>query len=208
MNYKTTKPPISRSCDEYGSMILSTFRRGKPHRLWFLTVLLICQGAFLVIMTRGNISKDIVPGARMPDAAFGGYTPEQARAWYKSLDDSAMTTVLFLGLLDIFGIIPSYTLLLGSQLAASGCPDLLCYVPLWTASFDLIESLTHFSAVLGRYLSNPNKNDSVWSPSSFHLVIASGATQFKAMTLTVTFLLVALYGLKSTQSTPKPKKSS
>lgn len=48
---------------------------------------------------------------------------------------------------DLLLITPSYVLLLGSQLVASDCPEMLCYFPIITATFDLIETLVHGCAV-------------------------------------------------------------
>ncbi len=186
-------------------MIISTFHRLKSHRLLFLSVLLINNTIFVIRSQQGYIPVDIIPGSPLPDTAFFGYTPIEAWIWYEHLEESGRIVVLQLGLLDVLGIIPSYTLLLGSQLVATNCPVVLCYIPLWTAIFDLIESVTHFAAVLSRHLGT--SDDGCWIPSGFHLIIASSSTQFKISGLALSLLLVFFYGLKTNHFTFKQKKS-
>jgi hypothetical protein len=202
-------------------MILSTFRSLKARRFVLLLCFFICNSTFLWRSQQRFISQEFVPGAPTPDGALYGYTPAQALEWYQRLNGSERKVVIQLGVLDIVGIIPSYTLFLGSQLVATNCPDVLCYLPLWTATFDLIESATHLVALASRHLAitddhdyAPGDDDSsilhsqsliVWTPGIFHLVVASAATQFKMAGLFLSLLLVLIYGIKAQFQSPQVK---
>jgi hypothetical protein len=132
---------------ERRTMILSTFQYFVPYRLHCMVVFLICNVIFNVLLFQERLTTEIIPGTVMPDTAFTGYSPAQCRAWYLNLKEDERKMVLLLGLLDVFGIIPSYVLGCGGQLVNAECPRVLCYLPVWTASCDLIESLTTLCAV-------------------------------------------------------------
>jgi len=182
-------------------MILSTFHRLQPFRLYLLIGFLVTECAFLALCAQGHISQEVVPGALVPDMAIMGYSPQEAWKWYGNLNDEGRKAVLQMGLVDIFGIMPSYTLLLGSQLVASGCPPFLCYLPIWTVTFDLMESGTHFAAVLSRHYWKQEP----WTPSGFHLVTASASTQAKMIGTAASVLLIAILEVKARFQKQKSK---
>ena len=156
-----------------------------------MVVFLICTVIFNLLLFQEHLTTEIIPGSVMPDTAFTGYAPAQSRAWYLKLKEDERKVVLLLGLLDLFGIIPSYALGCGAQLVTVDCPRVLCYLPLWTASFDLIESLTTLCAVASI------QYGLAWSPSSFHLLVASAATQFKGVLLLACLGLVGWLSISS-----------
>lgn len=163
-------------------MILSLFHHLKRYRLYFLVVTVASCMVHAWMMTM--IPLELVPGAFVPDAAWRGYTPQQALRWYELIGPKARNLYFQMVLVDLLFIIPSYVLLLGSQLVVSDSPKLLCYFPVITALFDLIETLTHVCAVWWY---------GVWSPSVRQLVVASAATQFKYAFLIVSVLLVLVF---------------
>jgi hypothetical protein len=163
-----------------------------------MVVFLICTVIYNLLLFQEHLTTEIIPGSVMPDTAFPGYSPAQSRAWYLKLKEDDREMVLLLGLLDVFGIIPSYVLGCGAQLVTAECPRVLLYLPLWTASFDLIESLTTLCAVASIQYGIG------WAPSSFHLLVASAATQFKGVLL---FACIGLVGWLSIRSGAKKKLS-
>jgi hypothetical protein len=163
-----------------------------------MVVFLICNVIFNVLLFQERLTTEIIPGTVMPDTAFTGYSPAQCRAWYLNLKEDERKMVLLLGLLDVFGIIPSYVLGCGGQLVNAECPRVLCYLPVWTASCDLIESLTTLCAVASI------QYGIAWVPSSFHLLLASAATQFKGVLLVA---CIAVVGWVSIRSGAKKKVS-
>lgn len=179
-------------------MIISTFQYCIPYRLHCLVVFLVCTVIFNLLLFQELLATELIPGSVIPDTAFTGYSPAQSRAWYLKLKEDERKMVLVLGLIDVFGIIPSYVLGCGAQLVMTECPWVLCYLPLWTASFDMIESLTTLCAVASI------QYDIGWAPSSFHLLLASAATQFKGVLL---LACIGLVGWLSIRSVTKKKES-
>ena len=181
-------------------MILSTFKTLEPYRPFFFAGFLVANGAFMAAISKGVIEKEIVPGAFMPDMASSGYSPSDALEWYSALEPSERAAALSLAILDLLFIIPTYVPMLGSQLTAAGCPDILCYAPVWALSFDIIETVTHALAFISLYTGH------AWRPTPFHLVIASVATQFKFATLTLSLILVGCYTIKANVVGSKSKQ--
>ena len=148
--------------------------------------------------TRGELPEllDKETNAFLPDQALNGYSPSRVREWYEGLDAPVRSKLLQLWLVDAFGIIPTYVFLLGTSLVASGCPGILCYLPIWIATLDLIETVTHFSAVLALHVAElvdvGDEISVVWKPSEFQLVVASEATRFKYLLWTVSLLVIAV----------------
>jgi hypothetical protein len=176
-------------------MILSTFQSFLPYRRHCMVLFLSSTLIFHILAQR--LTTEIVPGSVMPDTAFAGYSPEQSRDWYLRLRQDEHQIVLLLGILDLLGIIPSYVLGGGAQLVHTGCPRLLCYLPIWTASFDLIESMTTFCTVAALH------SGTTWVPSSFHLLLASTATQFKGVFLAISILLMSWQSIRSKREKTK-----
>jgi hypothetical protein len=165
-------------------MILSTFSRLEPYRLHFFTAFMLSSAVFTWRMQQ--IPVHIVDGALAPDAAITGYSPQQALNWYDAIGDQGRSVYFQMFLIDLFVVMPSYVLMLGAQLVATGCPGVLCYFVVAIACFDLIESLTTGCAVIGE-----------WRPSEVHLLVASAATQFKFVGIGLTLFLVAVYSALS-----------
>jgi hypothetical protein len=135
-----------------------------------------------------SIPVEIVEGAPVPDGS-AGYTPQQALDWYDGLGPKGRSIYIQSSMIDILLIIPSYVLLLGTQLVVTtDCPEIFCYIPVIAATFDGIETLTHLAAVVWY---------GVWSPSIDHLVVASAATQFKFAGIAISLILVVLYSIES-----------
>lgn len=172
---------------EHSTMILSTFQYFIQYRLHCMALFVICNATFNILSER--LTTEIIPGSVMPDTAFAGYSPEQSRDWYLRLKKDERRIVLVLGLLDCFGIIPSYVLGCGAQLVWAGCPGSLSYLPIWVASFDLIESMTTVCAIAATQF------DMTWAPSSLHLVLASAATQFKGAFFVVCILMMGWFSM-------------
>jgi hypothetical protein len=168
-------------------MILSTFHYFIQYRLHCMALFVICTATFNILSQR--LTAEIIPGSVMPDTAFAGYSPEQSRDWYLRLKKDERRIVLVLGLLDCFGIMPAYVLGCGAQLLRAGCPGLLSYLPIWVASFDLIESMTTVCAIAAM------QYDMAWAPSSLHLVLASTATQFKGAFFVVCILMMGWFSM-------------
>lgn len=168
-------------------MILSTFRCLKSRRLVFLSVILIWNATRpwrSAQQQQGVLISRVVTGADEEGAlSDGGYTstPQPTTfEWCFSLNKASRNVLIQHDLLELLVIIPSYTLLLGSQLVATNCPDILCYLPVWTAMFDAIETVTRLADVASyHYISIDPSAPLWWTPNAFHLVIASAATQFK-----------------------------
>lgn len=159
-------------------MILSTFRHFAPYRLHCLVVGIL-GAAIFSILSQKYLSIELIPGSVMPDTAYAGYSPDFSRLWYVALsaDDKKLDRIiiLLLGLLDFFVILPAYLFGFGSHLLQRQCPQILCYLPVWTGCFDLIESLTTFATIACIHF------QVYWVPSSFQLLLASAATQFKGV---------------------------
>jgi hypothetical protein len=163
-------------------MILSTFRRLEPYRLYFLVATVASIMLYLWMMQK--IPLELVTGAFVPDTAWRGYTPQQALEWYEAIGTDARNHYSQMAYVDLLLIIPSMALLVGSQLASSNCPKMLCYFPIIPATLDLFETLTHSCAVWWY---------GVWSPSVSQLVVASAATQFKYASLVMNVVLVLVF---------------
>ena len=163
-------------------MIIATFRRLQFYRSYYLVACLLSSAIFNWRVQQ--IPLTLVGDALVPDSAMlTGYTPPQLLSWYDAIGPQGRQIYFQLFLIDLCFIIPSYVLLLGTQLLStnSRLPDFFCYLPIATAVFDLIESVTHGLAVVGS-----------WKPSTLHIIVASAATQFKFITLGLTLLIVVV----------------
>jgi hypothetical protein len=167
------------------SMIIATFRRLQSYRIYYLAACILSSAIHNWRMKQ--IPLTLVGDALVPDSAMlTGYTPPQLLSWYDAIGPHGRKIYFQLFLIDICFIIPSYVLFLGTQLlsmnsATSLLPDVLCYLPIATAVFDLIESVTHGLAVVAS-----------WKPSTLHIIVASAATQFKFLTLALSLFFAVV----------------
>lgn len=160
-------------------MIIATFRRLQSYRIYYLLACILSSAIFNWRVQQ--IPVTLVGDALVPDSAMlTGYTPPQLLSWYDAIGPQGRKIYFQLFLIDLCFIIPSYVLLLGTLLLSrNSTSDFLCYLPIATAVFDLIESVTHGIAVVGS-----------WKPSTIHIIVASAATQFKFIALGLTLLSV------------------
>jgi hypothetical protein len=157
-------------------MILSTFRSAAPFMTQFVVVFVISNSLFMVSMQR-FLTIELVKGALVPDAALTGYTPDQALEWYALIGTEGRHAYMWLSVLDLLVIIPSYVFMLSCHLVMSSSSsnntsnyyESLAYLPTMAAMSDLVESLTHLYSVL-HY---------PFPASREMLVVASTATQSK-----------------------------
>ena len=163
-----------------------------------------CTVATIIAQTK-FVDVELIKGiAPIPDACtkIGGYSPQQSIHWYIALLGKGRI-IWYVGFVfvDVMFVIPSYTLWLGSLLVDyRGCPEIVCYLPSITACFDYIETFTHLYYAV---ISSPSRPP----PSKLHLLIASGATQFKYLCLTLSLILVGIFAFKE-QMTMKKKPTS
>eukprot|EP00546_Thalassionema_frauenfeldii_P015945 CAMPEP_0178898776 /NCGR_PEP_ID=MMETSP0786-20121207/2531_1 /TAXON_ID=186022 /ORGANISM="Thalassionema frauenfeldii, Strain CCMP 1798" /LENGTH=122 /DNA_ID=CAMNT_0020569557 /DNA_START=201 /DNA_END=566 /DNA_ORIENTATION=- len=89
----------------------------------------------------------VVDGCPFPDLCVFGYTSEQILDWYQAIDAEGRRRYGMLALMDLFILMPMYSLFLGTEIYLS-FPNFLSYVPFLALLFDLIETLTHGYAVV------------------------------------------------------------
>jgi hypothetical protein len=178
-----------------------------PHRKWLLLWMVVSNGVYSFWMHR-TITVPFNGGADVPDASLMGYYDYAAAAaattttttdgedspitnaavllkvWYHDLGTKGRTNgYLVLSILDLFCIIPSYWLVLTTQLVQRQCyPPTVCVaLPTIAVAFDLYETLVHMCAVSYYPYSVP------YDPI---LIGSSSATKYKFLYLTLSFLLV------------------
>lgn len=204
--YLSTKDTITTREDPPPTkrMIRSTFQSFIPYSTHCWVVFLMGCIIFDII-SRWNLKEEFSPGSFVPDTAFSGYTPQQTQTWYRRLEEEERQTILFLTLLDILVIIPAYILGFGTQLLLINSDSLpykniLCYLPIWIASFDIIETMTTLFAIASIHYGFG------WVPSPIHLVLANVATQFKFFLMVIGLVIMGWQSIRS--RIQKKKKTS
>jgi hypothetical protein len=185
---------------EKTEMILSFLRQAIPYRRNVLIVLFLSNAMYIIGMNR-NLSVFLYPGVLVPDASIKGYSPKDALVWYTDIGPQGRAIYVYLAMMDLLLIIPSYTCVLGSQLMAgiqhlnyqNKCQfyyDTICLIPIITMVFDLMETSTHARACFFYPI----------LPSTTMIFFASAATGFKFAGLFLSMVFVGWFWIRH----PKP----
>ena len=134
--------------------MIEAFRNLIPLRPYFLTSLAFgvtatnLLTAYLLIDT--PVDPERQPQALVPDVCIFGYTPYLILDWYQALEEHGTLWVyrVFAGVDLVFIIVGGYLPLFASHLVSRDAPTILCYLPLFMAMGDLIETCTIFVGTL------------------------------------------------------------
>lgn len=165
-------------------LLTSASRNAIQYRRWLLLLLIISNGTYSMWMVR-SIPVPLNDLADVPDISLVGYSTIELKTWYDAIGIKGRTEgYRILALIDFVCIIPSYWLLLTSQLLQRQCqPTTLCLlVPTIAVIFDIFETSVHFWVVSTNY-PHSIPNDTI-------LMASSSATRYKFLYLALSILLV------------------
>ena len=183
-------------------MLFALLGRVQDYRLFFLASFLVANGLCMWWATYLPFIQD--SQAQVPDAILTGATPAQVHHWYQQLDGGQLFMAVLFGIVDLVGIIPSYTLWLGTELRhRPRIPAMACGIPFLGACCDVMESATHLLANLSRLWRSavsivPEGGNAtvvragVWTPSTRWLAIVAMATIGKVLAIVLSILIIAM----------------